>query len=254
MSYRGESPAKKIVRLKLWKYIQRRLGRKFKGGAHLALAGPEAGDLSVLLGLEVPIQNVVLADIDKHAVDAALWKFPGADVHRKDVLDTAEQHPTKFISAYLDFCGPVSEKRLSMVHKIGTQHLQKGGVIACTFLIGRERGAIWKEIEAYSGSAQARRMKFIADRFSKDTKPLRTLRCFHYCSHTNERYGKSMLVWVGTASSRSGKPVQVEEIQADRTDLAEEALKLGHRAPLLLNVTKQSIAAWKAHYTRGTYG
>lgn len=86
---------------------------------------------------------------------------------------------------------------------------------------------------------------------------------WYYRSHGSDSYGKSMIVLLYQV--RKGRQIRAEkqvnnaeliECNYDKRDLSEKALRLmrkKRRPELLLDISKQSLAAIKANKTRGTY-
>ncbi len=137
MTYKGDTPPKKRARVETWFTIRDELGSRFAKGRHLVLAGPDAGDISVALGLGVPVSGMLAVDRSKPAVTAARFRFPEADVQHCEVIDVLGKG--LFDSVFLDFCCPVMEAELDTAALAVSTSIRSGGVFACAFLAGREQ-------------------------------------------------------------------------------------------------------------------
>ncbi len=147
-TYKGDSQTKKSVRLRVWELVQKTLGQKaFIRGPHVFLASHEGGDASTLRGLGVPDSAMIAVDMEQTAVHLFREKFPGVMAHPRDVqlvLKELEQRPT---SVFLDFSSQVSENTLERV-KAALHVIKPGGILACTFAVGREKN--WQETQSQS--------------------------------------------------------------------------------------------------------
>ena len=113
--YRGETPVKKVARLYFWNHVRTLVGpERFKAGPHVVLSGPDAGDVATLLGMGVKPNGIVAVDTDRHAVDAAYWKFPGMDIRHEDVREALAAMKNPPVSVFLDTCHHVSNKSLEL--------------------------------------------------------------------------------------------------------------------------------------------
>lgn len=141
-TYKGESLAKKIARLGYWMKIREMLGPLFVSQTHLVLASREAGDISVLRGLGVPLKNIVGVDRVSSAVDEAMGRWPGARVFEGDIANIAMQVASKerIASVFLDFCAPIGNAVIDTTYRVIQRALRDGAIVGVGMLRGREKG------------------------------------------------------------------------------------------------------------------
>lgn len=162
-TYKGESPSKKIARFYYWAHIAKTLGvERFRNGKHLVLSSREGGDISVLLGLGVPPKNIVAVEMNVEAAEQAQEKFPSVHIICDDVFAVAKKHHRGLLSAFLDFCSPVSHALLQKVVGTAAYGLKEGGVLGCGFLAGRERGEFSKSVEEEREYARVLEQEMVA--------------------------------------------------------------------------------------------
>jgi hypothetical protein len=141
----SESAAKKVARYDFWRTVVQRLPNP-SSASYLGLASAEAGDLSTLLGLGVPMDRVVLVDRSLEAAQAARDKFRQFSVEgvpqRPQVLhgDVIEEgrkfHP--FDVVCLDFCAPVRDTTINTTKQAVELLLKPGGMLGIGLVVGRE--------------------------------------------------------------------------------------------------------------------
>jgi hypothetical protein len=265
--YRGESATKKIQRLVFWNAVKREVGsRKFNRGPHLVLSSSEAGDVSTLLGMGVQPDGIVAVDIDRHAVAAAQWKFPGLDIRHENVVDAVQGRRWK--SVYLDFCSPLSGKSMSVVAKC-MPHLG-GSVLGVAMLACREQ-SIYRDGVAELKAANITHEKQRPVLFQKmlpevvQTHRFYPTNWWYYLSHDDIRFGKPMFVGMGTvmakpthsSSKRLARLTRVQRVDYNPASFAiavtDAYRKDEWRALRLYNMRRQTVAALQAHVTRGSY-
>ncbi len=145
--YKGESPAKKMVRLNSWLKTSKELGKKFYTEKHLVLASREGGDISVLLGLGVDPSNIIAVDLVKFAVDSAKEKFPGVVVYHNNITEVAKKYANQFASINLDWCGHASKELLSTTLDVLRFGAQPNAICYLAFLSGREKPKLYAKIQ-----------------------------------------------------------------------------------------------------------
>jgi len=145
-TYRGESPAKKYARFLCWSHISEGLGNKFAEGKHLVLASREAGDISALLGLGVNPKGIIAVEHSSSAAHAAQEKYPQVHVVCRDVVKIARECKRTLSSAYLDFCGTLTDAMISKVCQVALLGLKDDAYLAVTMLAGREQGELRDEV------------------------------------------------------------------------------------------------------------
>jgi hypothetical protein len=145
-TYKGESPAKKFMRLHYWIRVSDELGNdRFRSGRHLVLSSREVGDVSALIGLGVPPTNIVAIDCNEGAIRQARKKFPNVRFSHCNVHKLPKKLRGKFTSAYLDFCCPITRDLMRECAKFAKLFLSDGALLGLTFLMGRERDKLFKE-------------------------------------------------------------------------------------------------------------
>lgn len=74
-NYNGDTPGKKIARLEFWK--DRNINKlKESADKIVVLASEHGGDVSVLLGLDIPVKNIVAVDINKTSLNKFKNRYP----------------------------------------------------------------------------------------------------------------------------------------------------------------------------------
>jgi len=279
MKYTGDTPSKKIARLAVWKRVKEILGARFFTGSHLVLLSSEAGDISTLLGLGVHASHIIGVDSDKHAVDAAKFRFDDVRCIKGDVADVARQlksSGTKFVSAYLDFCGPMRENTIGKTIEV-TKSLDKKAAVAITVKMGREQGKWADAVNAAKSTITTGSGTFYLRTDLLTTELLERGRRlgnwvmpqdFYRCSSLKATEEKSeMLICVGqlqpategnlkALANKIGRDAFYSTVAADERAIGPLASLLASReedAHLLLNLRRESVNAYLAHRTRGTY-
>lgn len=74
---------------------------------------------------------------------------------------------------------------------------------------------------------------------------------WYYKSHSVAHVGKPMLVALGRITKQKVVRLDSERVAADLNDVKDFTRSNDRR---LLNISEGTLAAWKAHDTRGTYG
>lgn len=194
-TYKGDSQAKKSVRLRIWELIQKTLGQAaFIRGPHVFLASHEGGDASTLRGLGIPDSSMVAVDMESTAVHLFEEKFPEVAIYHQDVnhvLKGLKEHPA---SVFLDFSSHVSESTLERV-QTALRVIKPGGILACTFAVGREKNWTGQESRTRSKNrAYEERFKIVkecvAQKLGYAPKVLRRLR---YTSESTKGPGSSIM-------------------------------------------------------------
>lgn len=266
--YRGESATKKVQRIVFWNAVKKQVGpRKFHRGPHLVLSSSEAGDVSTLLGMGVQPDGIVAVDIDRHAVAAAQWKFPGLDIRHENVVQAVKCR--KWTSVYLDFCSPLSGKSLNVIAQCMPE--LSGSVLGVAMLACREQTKYRDEVAKLKGAnttPEKRRPVVLQQMLPQmvQTHRFYPLNWWYYLSHDDIRFGKPMFVGLG-------KVVKMPRAQPDRNfivagtkvqrvdynpasfaiSVTDAYRKDEWKALRLYNMRRQTVAALQAHVTRGSY-
>jgi hypothetical protein len=281
VKYTGDTPAKKIARLAVWTRVRELLGSRFLTGTHVVLLSSEAGDVSTLLGLGVVIGHIIGVDIDPHAIAAAKNKYPDLRCLKEDVAAAIERLNGEGLSpssVFLDFCGPMKPTTVGKAIEVAGL-LGIGSVLILGVKMGREKDEYAEEVNlAKAGVSAGSRTFYI--RTGLLTKEFLTKANGHkyraeptdfyrYSSWKVTEQRSEMLVCVSRISAKKElkdnplvsanqitRKADYSSIIADHRTLGPIASRLaarGEDAHLLLNLKPESIPAYKAHRTRGTY-
>ena len=148
--YKGESPAKKISRWRLWTMVMRHLGyNRFIHGKHLVLASFECGDIYTLKTFGVEDHNIIAVDLDEEAIEICRARFPGvAHAHQGDVVDVVKRYRRELVTAYLDFCGPLGKRTVDTMISVITAGMKNDSLIGASFMSGREQGGFLELVKS----------------------------------------------------------------------------------------------------------
>jgi hypothetical protein len=271
-----EPAAKKMARLNAWLYLVDWFQSDLRRQRFLVLASAEAGDVSCLLGLGVPIENICAVDLSAEAVTAARAKFPGLLVEQDDVFAVAQRWPHDV--AMLDFCELMSHgliKRLARY--LGRTRVE---AVCLGFMRGREpRGdRFFAEVTDSIASRRARgvpvdeqmqRENVVGAALAVETcrmgALIKTPFVLQYQTRVPMTYTWLDVERGGSVRSRWARltregyapldreflrPLKLSEDQT-RDVLARQIQKLPIKtAAMLLNLTAPRLAAWKAWATR----
>lgn len=281
MKYTGDTPSKKIARLVIWKRVKELLGPRFFTGTHVVLLSSKAGDVSTLLGLGVVPQHIVGADIDPHAVSASRSKYPDIRCLNQDVATVMQKlkiEGKEVVSVFLDFCAPLRDSTVDKAVEV-THYLAPGGVLTLAVKMGRENGE-WAAAIAEAKAQVSTGSRTFYLRVDLLTREL-LIRAnghkyraeprdfYRYSSVKTTEQRSEMLVCVSQLSAKKElkeRPIASAQriireayyssIAVDHRAIGPMASLLaehGEDAHLLLNLRPESIPAYKAHRTRGTY-
>lgn len=265
--YRGESPQKRLARLTFWTLVCRALGRKkFLKGRYAVLASREAGDVSVLLGMGVPLKNIVCFDWNGREAAGARLRYPGLVIHEGDVVDEIQRYPKwSFTAAFLDFCSPATNEYLTRVSFVARHYVRLRGLIGCGFFIGREvstlkkiiglRSHFEKRLEDstdWSGRfAVLARGALIESELISRLRPTfpQTLSFLYYQSKTELSKGQPMCLHlarlVGGRCKTSPSIHHFDQTEKELRSYAKQLVEeTGDAAPLLLNASVERVRAW----------
>lgn len=136
-SYKGDSPGKKVTRLRLWLHIRaicRALELPYVGT--LVLAG-EGGDLSVLKGMGTDLSTIVAVDEDPFLIEWCSDLYPEVISMAGEVGETSEC--ADYNIAHLDFCGGLRNTRnIVSFSKVASNIYAHPGIMALTIQKCRE--------------------------------------------------------------------------------------------------------------------
>lgn len=146
-TYKGETLAKKAVRICKWLGTKKLQGEKFKQNSHLFLSSKVGGDISSLRALSVPYNKIYPTDIDLEEMllvsdimeKKGMHPFEGCDIS-----NVVEGLP-EVLSVYLDYtgtcktyCRDFQEKDIANTTKRVVSCVDKGGVVTLTHTRSRD--------------------------------------------------------------------------------------------------------------------
>lgn len=258
-----ESPAKKLARLEFWRSARKYLGEtRFILGPHVVLAGQHGGDISVLLGLGVRESSIVAVDSNKDNAASCKWLWPRINVRHAQVHDVLSGL-SDVASCFLDFCSPICDESLSTLE--AALPSLSGSWLGVTFMAAREQASYKAIYEKTAPTARKkediRPLMFRAiDRNKGGGNAFIDEEWMYYVGHNEVRFGKPMVLGMGavrkTKVARRSK-ISVKNVSVTSDVFARmvvnDRASVGPKALLLYALNDQSVAAYKAHLTRGTY-
>lgn len=145
-SYKGDSPGKKVTRLRLWLHIRtlcRALNLPYVGT--LVLAG-EGGDLSVLKGMGTDLSTVVAIDYDSFLIEWCNELYPDVIAMVGEAGEMSEV--ADYNIAHLDFCGGLRQpENIVTLAKVVQNAQTHPAMIALTMQKCREGTAVRPLVE-----------------------------------------------------------------------------------------------------------
>ena len=139
--YKGETPSKVVTRLMVWLQHERLLKPPaFKTTPHVFLASRVAGDVSTLLSMDVPRDNIWAVEKDHVQYQQLLErrKKEGFRLFPQKVETVVESRgvASSIRSTYLDYCGNL-EGTANTTRRVVAQ-LPPHSVLSVTLFLGRE--------------------------------------------------------------------------------------------------------------------
>ena len=269
-TYRGESPSKKVARLRYWEGVRRRLGTRFRNVTHLVLAGPDAGDVQVLLGMGVPPKNIYSFDTDALCVLATQETHPRINSFHGDVFECARECPP-FGSALFDFCAPMYNHTLQALRSFMQECTRSKAVVGCTFQLGREmefseelrshRRVLGESSPTWSAST-ACRVRLLDQQLSMNLgRSLQSCSALYYNSRTATYSGRPMYMYMGQLDVAPTKELELLGVgrsqrctytaydEAYLAHLTRELLREKKPAQQLLALTNEEFGAFRNNKT-----
>lgn len=127
-----------------WQEVRRRMPWRFEQGRFLVITSQYAGDVSVLLAMRVKPENIYGVDVDRHAVDAARYKYPHVKFEQCAFWEAVQAFPElrKGIDcAFIDLCCPLRTPVAQKVIELASQTRELRHV-GFEFMYGRETGDV----------------------------------------------------------------------------------------------------------------
>lgn len=262
MSYIGETPVKKMARVMFWNTVATIVGGGFRSGHYVALASAVAGDAATLKGMGVQAKNITLVDIDASACERASRIHPDVEVVNDSVLNVAKRwsgrfHPT---AVYLDYCSHLTPSMVGEIASMFGEFWCGTKVVGVNLLKGREKGAVHELLHRMRKGEMPTWQK-AADRHAV---------LFSLVNHLLAERGRRTWIWpkhVFTYTTRSPMAIGVFEVKPLRpakdwqvidlppvtADMIRDMCLGSEEWAAQLNVPPTTLAAWRAHRTRGSY-
>ena len=138
-TYKGDSPGKKITRVRMWSNMMLWANwLDMKNEGILVLAG-DGGDLSALDGWGVDHDKITAVDIAKDSVDKCRERFPGVRTMHGSLGKVVKNPNVKYNMAHVDFCGGLSMPNINTLNNvIQNADASQPLILAVTMLKGRE--------------------------------------------------------------------------------------------------------------------
>lgn len=281
--YLGESDAKRLARLMLYQRVAELQPSIPKSRQHvLTLCGPQPAEIGCLRYLhELAPSQVTLVDTNPKGLEEAHTAWPGVNTHHGPI-DEALDHTKRGVSFMnLDFMGYVNDDRLATVSK-ASKYMLPGGIVSYTFFRGREAPgkAHWNQVLETPTTREGSSLpaldekrfvyncKALQENLGPTYEPIFMLRydARHEVKHSRHSpMGVLALQNVDSGGAQMRATQSMAGIKNGRLDkpdtwLRYKALALIHlgktarEVEAMINVPVGTIAAWKAHETRGTYG
>jgi len=219
--YKGDSPGKKVSRLRTWmqmRQVHRILNLPYHGALVL---GGHGGDIETLKGLNFEHESITAIDLDPFLTEWCAHEHPNINAICGEAGDASRN--VRYNMAHLDFCGGLSVDNIRTVSDIVGNTWTMPTVLAVTMLKGREYlgGATQSLLGDISRSTRREMYKIAQKRDSPIGKALfKGLRCD--CDNSPKGQKLEAGVKCGSCGSKLGyfdpyKMVNLaEELQRDR--------------------------------------
>lgn len=139
ISYRGDSPGKKLSRALFWLQAVKVLGSsRMREGPHVVLSSRDTGDVAALLALGARPGSIVAVDKDPQACLDVLEQFPGVRAINDDIFEVLKTYRRKAMTVHFDFCGQPSVELIEKMAK-DIAELPNGAYWGAAFSYGREK-------------------------------------------------------------------------------------------------------------------
>jgi hypothetical protein len=282
--FKGDSVGKKLARL-IGYYLIQTISGLGRGSRWGYLTSSFGGDVRPLSALGVPrflqtgFERRPKSANDFHA------SFPDIDLRRGDIFKSLRATSDRFHALWLDFCGPMTPDQAAHIATAAT-YVEDGGILAHTVMRGREHGemlARFKQLKAeYPENASPLddpRIKEYQRIITASTqRALYPVFNITYHSRKNGKGTPFLIQGFMVGQKPSPRPHQdsilhngktildtVDEFGVRSIDLSKAkenvlvdlSYALGARkidSAEALNVSSQTLAALRAHDTRGSYG
>lgn len=262
-TYCGESAGKKIARAQLYRDMMELSSQgKVPRGRWVTLAGRDAEEVSILrdyIGLRA--SDVVFVDRHSAGLLAVRRKWPGTTTFLGELSECLSAIDGDVAFVHADFMGPVSPSWRNDVGSALNRVHPHGGVVAATYLRGRESPelrALWEKVLGPGLEVSVMRQVLALMFEGEDDHCL--LRHRHYRSASSPM---GQVVFARRAMSRSDvvkdqvkRASYWEEVDSD-SDALKRAVATcpdtAAKTAALFCIDPVSVPAIRAHWTRGRY-
>lgn len=287
-TYLGETLAKKVARLEAHFHARALLGGQsaYAAATHLCLASRVAGDASVLAGFDVPGEQIWMLERNAFAAEQARPRLTrGEHLVVDDVEQFSFRESRRFNHVFLDFCSPLTERLEATIFRVTRNLVVDAGVLTVGMMYGRDDAkGIERSLPLPGTSCDAATKRVfaletrIAERclnFVRGEMVVRAWGAIVYRSKATpiviaslrvhrRRSDESASVWEArraaiyeTERYDHGLFSPYLKVDAKAFDLRRRVLDVERKYPgkgaLFYALSPLTIAAWKAHETRGTY-
>lgn len=228
------------------------LGPKFFTCKFLVIPSQFAGDVATLNAMGVAMHNIYGTDINKHAVAEASRRYPSAHFVTRPFWEATEAFPSLregIGCAFIDLCSPLREEVIERIFSM-SKHVQ---LLGFEFMCGREMGKRNAALGIGSTAevAAATCLRYLQN-LSHSRKYFNISKSWSYASHSASHFGKPMILGLGKFSREKRVNLNTTKVEATWETVRSACIANPANAPLW-NVSTGTLAAWRAHETRGTY-
>lgn len=275
-----DSTGKRIARTILWmRILSRTASLRKKDLRYAYLASGEGADAAVLTALGVPQYQQLAIDHDPKAMSSFRLLYPGIPTYMGNVRDLLSPYSARhtLAAAYLDLCATGTDEAALLVAECA-EAIAEGGTLAYTIVRGREKNTKGVKTGIKASMYDGRAELFSTNVQSLVNPYLRPHTRIHYHSRTNDSAGLPMLIEALTVKQSEYRGtmeiapttlslknlkalVEKPQLSINLSNAKTEGLVLlshaleaeGLDVCKVLHTSKSTMAAWRAHYTRGTY-
>lgn len=155
-TYKGDSPAKKLVRLQFWLSVEKHIPVTRLPHARIAfLAGREGGDASTLVGMGFQPEQLLAIDREQDALNVFCLEHPDvrALCGNAHTVLRGRDHRRAYDAVLFDTCSPLGPGVCAAAASIAAHAVRDGGILGIGVMRGREQHAVARETLAQSVAA-----------------------------------------------------------------------------------------------------
>lgn len=247
MTYRGESEGKKLQRPCFWQRARMTLGdERFFGRRHVVLASQHGGDIAELLSMGVRSDRIVACDRRTAAASKCHQRFPSVEVAVDDVGEVVER-TRKVGVVHLDLCSTICRSTLALLDRVTLQPKRSlPMIVGLNVQFGRDPEVARHCRPEYPALDRA---SFLARHVAKATAR-------EFVILGSEWYMGNRVPMLHVFFGRRQLRRAAARARVHRDDMCASLGGFADRAPdaAAIGVSSKTLAAWRAHTTRGTYG